>query len=129
MTHLTALADVCRDDPFPVAHPAEGLLQTALNLLDAITDDLSRRLAEDALCGPDPELHTGPNTGAESADEQAAREQVAREVCAECPVQQLCLNRAVRLRPKHGVWAGLTAAEVNTLADQLASGRPFKEVA
>ncbi|MDP9864033.1 MULTISPECIES: WhiB family transcriptional regulator [Streptosporangium] len=101
--------------PFPAAHPA-------LILFDAITDGMSQQLAEDALCGADPELHTGPDafTG-EPADERAAREQVAREVCAECPVRALCLNRAVRLRPDDGVWAGLTAAEVNELADLLAT--------
>ncbi|MGC5011381.1 WhiB family transcriptional regulator [Streptosporangium sp. DT93] len=99
----------------PAAHPA-------LALFDAVTDGLPRQLAEGALCGLDPELHTGPDTFTpEPAEERAAREQVAREVCAECPVRQLCEDRAVRLRPEHGVWAGLTASEVNGLADLLAT--------
>ncbi|MEV4383406.1 WhiB family transcriptional regulator [Streptosporangium sp. NPDC049644] len=99
----------------PAAHPS-------LILFDAITAGLSRQLAEGALCGLDPELHTGPDTfTSEPADEQAAREQVAREVCAECPVRQLCRDRALLLRPDRGVWAGLTASEINGLADLLAT--------
>ncbi|MEV8638630.1 WhiB family transcriptional regulator [Streptosporangium sp. NPDC051023] len=101
----------------PVAHPA-------LVLVRRIIAGLSPLLAEGALCGTDPELHTGPDAfTAESAEEQAAREQVAREVCEECPVRALCLNRALRLRPGSGVWAGLTATEIGQMADLLPPAR------
>ncbi|WP_037934557.1 WhiB family transcriptional regulator [Streptosporangium roseum] len=93
----------------PVAYPA-------LSLLMAITDGMPRRLAEGALCGADPELHTGPDAFTdESADERAAREQVAREVCAECPVRALCLARALEVRPDSGVWAGIPAPDLLTM--------------
>jgi WhiB family transcriptional regulator, redox-sensing transcriptional regulator len=84
-----------------VSHPA-------LALAKQITKDMSDHLADKALCGPDPELHAGPDTS-ESAEERAARVQVAREVCTECPVLALCLARTLRLRPTAGVWAGLDA--------------------
>ncbi|GAA1254998.1 hypothetical protein GCM10009677_00990 [Sphaerisporangium rubeum] len=92
----------------------------ALRLFDLLTGDMPAELAEGALCGFDPELHTGPDafTG-ESADEQAAREQVAREVCGECPARVACLRRALRIRPETGVWAGFTAAELSDLAERL----------
>ncbi|WP_371781712.1 WhiB family transcriptional regulator [Streptosporangium subroseum] len=95
--------------------PTVRLLTThpALSLLAAITDGMPSRLAEGALCGLDPELHTGPDVFTdEPADERAAREQVAREVCAECPVRALCLARALELRPDRGVWAGISATDL-----------------
>ncbi|MFC7646585.1 WhiB family transcriptional regulator [Streptosporangium lutulentum] len=98
--------------------PTIHLLTThpALSLLAAITDGMPRRLAEGALCGLDPELHTGPDAFTdESADERAAREQVAREVCAECPVRALCLARALETRPSSGVWASILAADLLAL--------------
>ncbi len=94
-------------------HPAEALLQT-------ITAAMPPELARGALCGADPELHTGPDAFAdEPAEERNARVQVAKEVCAECPVKVACLRRALRLRPEAGVWAGFTAAELSGLAELL----------
>ncbi|GAA4593718.1 hypothetical protein GCM10023194_58700 [Planotetraspora phitsanulokensis] len=94
-------------------------LHPALRLLDSVTDGISVQLAEGALCGADPELHTGPDAFTdEPADDRAAREQVAKEVCAECPVWALCLARSLRIRPESGVWAGFTAAEIGELADR-----------
>ncbi|MEU7990556.1 WhiB family transcriptional regulator [Streptosporangium canum] len=113
-------SDLHSEEDRPMSAFTVRLLAThpALSLLTAITDGISHQLAEGALCGLDPELHTGPDAfTTEPADEQAAREQVAREVCAECPVRQLCEDRAVRLHPEHGVWAGFTAREINGLAD------------
>ncbi|MEV8635848.1 WhiB family transcriptional regulator [Streptosporangium sp. NPDC051023] len=81
-------------------------------LIEAITGDLSPEL-DGALCSADPELHTGPDSAPETPEERAARVQVAREVCAECPAQALCLARTLRLRPAFGVWAGLDAEEAN----------------
>jgi hypothetical protein len=89
----------------------------ALRFVEAITDGMSRDLAEGARCDLDPELHTGPDGFTEEPeDERAAREQVAREVCAECPVQALCLRQALVTRPETGVWAGMTATEIGGLA-------------
>ncbi|MFI7028393.1 WhiB family transcriptional regulator [Microbispora rosea] len=91
-------------------------LHPALRLLDSLTGGMPAELAENALCDADPELHTGPDIFTEeSADERAAREDVAKELCADCPVRALCLARALRLRPEVGVWAGLTAQEIGDL--------------
>ncbi|MFC3982485.1 WhiB family transcriptional regulator [Streptosporangium jomthongense] len=81
----------------------------AMSLFDAAADP-PPELADGALCTC-PELHTGP--ASETAEERAARVQVAIEVCAECPVRVLCLARALQLRPTVGVWAGLDAEAVD----------------
>jgi len=41
-------------------------------------------------------------------DEEA---DAARAVCAECPVRETCLEHAITVREKHGVWGGLTERE------------------
>ncbi|MEO3807882.1 WhiB family transcriptional regulator [Sphaerisporangium sp. B11E5] len=69
-------------------------------------------LAENAECVYDPDLHVGP-AGDESADEKAARESVARDVCASCPARLVCGIYALKVRPASGVWAGMTADEIN----------------
>ncbi|WP_113705292.1 WhiB family transcriptional regulator [Nonomuraea lactucae] len=68
-------------------------------------------------CTYDPELHTGPRLLIETTAERAAREAVAREVCATCPARVLCDEYALRLRPTSGIWAGRTAAEIDTHAE------------
>jgi len=35
----------------------------------------------------------------------------AKEVCAECPVQDDCLEFAIEFREKNGVWGGATERE------------------
>jgi hypothetical protein len=73
-----------------------------------------------AECLYDPHLHEGPDDlDTESPAERAAREQVAADVCAGCPVRKPCLEYALRARPARGVWAGLTAFEVSALADAM----------
>lgn len=97
MTH----GSIPKPTPFPFSprsvHPSRGAL------------------AEGAECVYDPELHTGP-AGAESPMEQAARQEVAREVCATCPVLPRCLAYALAAAPTTGVWAGRTARELTASA-------------
>ena len=71
-----------------------------------------------AECVFDPELHDGPDprTTIEPAEDRAAREDVAKEVCASCPVRTMCAEYATRVRPERGVWAGRTAPELATPA-------------
>ncbi|MEV7968275.1 WhiB family transcriptional regulator [Sphaerisporangium sp. NPDC088356] len=103
------------------AHPA-------LRLFDLITGDVPAELADGALCGFDPELHTGLDAFTdETADERDAREQVAKDVCAECPVKVACLRRALRIRPESGVWAGFTAAELSNPAELLDTFGPTQD--
>lgn len=75
-------------------------------------------LGERAACRFDPELHVGPVRG-ESGAERAAREQVAGEVCADCPVWDLCLSYGRRVRPDFGVWVGLPSADLHALHSQV----------
>ncbi|WP_113705180.1 WhiB family transcriptional regulator [Nonomuraea lactucae] len=70
-------------------------------------------------CTYDPELHTGPRALIETSAEHAAREAVAREVCATCPASEVCAQYARKVRPTFGIWAGLTAAEIDTYAQMV----------
>ncbi|MEU9888063.1 WhiB family transcriptional regulator [Sphaerisporangium sp. NPDC051011] len=75
-------------------------------------------LGEGAGCVYDPQLHTGP-AHAETPAQRAARVQVAREVCEDCPVRALCLPYALAAAPDTGVWAGRTTAEITALSGAL----------
>ncbi len=37
--------------------------------------------------------------------------EAAKQVCFACPVREVCLEHAIAVREKHGVWGGLTARE------------------
>lgn len=69
-------------------------------------------------CTYDPDLHTGP--GRETDAERAARESVAREVCATCPALEFCHQYAAKVRPTSGIWAGHPAAEITAEIDAYA---------
>ncbi|MCP2336967.1 WhiB family transcriptional regulator [Actinomadura rupiterrae] len=81
---------------------------------------LREELAEQVACRFDPELHDGPKLSAsESPEGQAAREEVARQVCADCPLRETtCLAYVRRVRPKRGIWAGLTAEQIAELPNR-----------
>jgi len=80
-------------------------------------------LAGEPECLYDRECHEGPaDLASEPPAERAAREQVAAEICAACPVREPCLAYALHTRPARGVWAGLTAFEIGALADALILG-------
>ncbi|GAA1021474.1 hypothetical protein Aple_073640 [Acrocarpospora pleiomorpha] len=66
-------------------------------------------------CAYDPECHTAP-AAIETAEAQAAREAVAIKVCESCPARQFCFGYALEIRPDTGVWAGMTAEEIDDLA-------------
>lgn len=78
-------------------------------------EDLRDECLTGADCLYDPELHDGPAGVVEAPDERAARVEVAKEVCAGCPVLDACLAYALRTRPASGVWAGHTADELAAL--------------
>lgn len=42
------------------------------------------------------------------SDEEALE---AKAICAECPVQEECLEHAITVREKNGVWGGATERE------------------
>ncbi|MEU1875768.1 WhiB family transcriptional regulator [Streptosporangium sp. NPDC020072] len=70
-------------------------------------------------CAYDPALHTGPEHNAETPGEQAAREEIAREVCATCPALRFCGLYAAKVGPSSGVWAGRTPEQVAEHAARL----------
>ncbi|MFF4415932.1 WhiB family transcriptional regulator [Streptosporangium sp. NPDC001559] len=70
-------------------------------------------------CTYDPELHTGPEHSTETPSEQAAREEIAREVCATCPALQFCGLYAAKVGPSSGIWAGRTPEQIAEHAAQL----------
>jgi WhiB family redox-sensing transcriptional regulator len=42
----------------------------------------------------------------------------AKAICAQCPVREPCLEYAIGVREKHGVWGGLTERERRRLVRQ-----------
>ena len=47
----------------------------------------------------------------ERKEEKDAREAQAKRICAGCPVQEECLEYALRIREPHGIWGGLNELE------------------
>ena len=95
------------------AHPA---LLTFEQLQAAWHDEDETPLAE---CVYDPELHVGPYDTIESAEQRTAREDVARDICTSCPALLRCTLYAMKARPKSGIWAGWTPAEITAYAVEL----------
>jgi WhiB family redox-sensing transcriptional regulator len=52
------------------------------------------------------------------AEEDEAGADAAKAICAQCPVVDSCLEFAVSMREKDGVWGGLTARERRRLVRQ-----------
>ncbi len=74
------------------------------------------RWMRDAVCRDvDPDLFFGADSGwgriAESVPQRRAREQRAKELCAQCPVRQACLEYAITTPEHDGLWGGLTERE------------------
>jgi len=42
---------------------------------------------------------------------RSSRETAAKEICMNCPVQNLCADHALRVREPYGVWGGMTEEE------------------
>lgn len=84
---------------------------SAKSLVDLVTE-----LGTRGDCRHDPDLHTGPDAfESEPITERLARQDVARQVCEDCPVWDLCLDYALRIRPAFGVWAGYLPRELAAL--------------
>ncbi|GAA1005444.1 hypothetical protein Aple_050970 [Acrocarpospora pleiomorpha] len=90
-----------------------------------LIDELPEEQADDAGCTADPQLHTGPDLfEEETPEDRAAREDVAKAVCAACPARLGCLAYALRVRPQVGVWAGYTAAELRKVTPLTETSAP-----
>ncbi|GGO67090.1 WhiB family transcriptional regulator [Nonomuraea cavernae] len=89
--------------------------EPAARLSDAQLVDLRDDLlnADPACETGDAELFTGPDLFDDEPEEvRQAREAQAKAVCAGCPARTACLTYALAIRPKAGVWAGLTIDEL-----------------
>jgi hypothetical protein len=86
---------------------------------DGSVEDVRDACLSGAQCLFDPELHDGPDR-IEAAEERAARVEVAKQVCASCPVLDDCLIYVLFTRPASGVWAGYTAEELTAALDNTA---------
>lgn len=106
--------------------PRQGRNVLLHSLPDASTlNDLKAEILNSAPgCLVDPELFEG--LGVESEEDRAAREAVARDVCAECPARRLCLIHALATRPDSGIFAGLTAQELAVMIPASALPAPAK---
>lgn len=66
--------------------------------------------ARAACRGPQARAFFPPAAG-ERRHERAEREQRAKAICSSCSVQTACLDYAVSIRERHGVWGGLSESE------------------
>ena len=57
----------------------------------------------------------------ERREEKLQREQAARALCAQCPVQRTCLEYSLVVQEPHGIWGGLNELERRRLLRQRAA--------
>lgn len=74
----------------------------------APADDATWR-ANAACLGASIELFMGPED--ERVRDRARREVVALVLCAACPVRRACLDHALAVPERHGVWGGTTSGQ------------------
>jgi WhiB family redox-sensing transcriptional regulator len=58
-----------------------------------------------------------PPSHFERKDEKAEREVRAKAICAQCSVQEPCLDYALKIREPHGIWGGRNELERKALLD------------
>lgn len=81
------------------------------------------------VCVPEDDVWFAPD-GERADDPQArARERVAKRVCARCPVRVDCLAFALATGQQHGVWGGLSGAELAARRRALRRSRPATRTA
>ncbi|MCL4138631.1 UNVERIFIED_CONTAM: hypothetical protein GTU68_054420 [Idotea baltica] len=56
-----------------------------------------------------------PPTRMERRPDKRRREQRAKEICADCIVQNECRDYAFKIGEQHGIWGGLTEKERRAL--------------
>ena len=60
--------------------------------------------------GQDSSLFFAPNH-LEMKEQKDTREQKAKALCRACPVREECLEFAIRIQERHGIWGGLNELE------------------
>ncbi|MGH9303723.1 MAG: WhiB family transcriptional regulator [Acidimicrobiales bacterium] len=63
-----------------------------------------------------------PPSHAEHKDERLLRERKAKAICGECPVEDDCLDYAIRIKEPHGIWGGHNELERKLLIERVARG-------
>lgn len=66
--------------------------------------------AKAACRGPQARAFFPPAAG-ERRHERAERETRAKAICGQCSVRGACLEYALSIRERHGVWGGLSESE------------------
>lgn len=80
---------------------------TVAALLDAVEE------AGPACRPADAVTFTGPDAFEDEPDaDRLAREETAMAVCVSCPARSACLDYALAVQPREGVWGGYTAQEI-----------------
>jgi WhiB family transcriptional regulator, redox-sensing transcriptional regulator len=64
-----------------------------------------------AACRRDTATVFFPPSHFEHKPEKDARENQARSLCRQCPVQQDCLDYSLTVQEPHGIWGGLNELE------------------
>jgi WhiB family transcriptional regulator, redox-sensing transcriptional regulator len=64
-----------------------------------------------ARCRTSSAVHFFPPAHFERKAEKDAREGAARALCRECPVRVECLDYALSVQERHGIWGGLNELE------------------
>lgn len=78
----------------------------------------------DAACQGATAGHFYPPSITETRDERRRREDAARALCGQCPVQVSCLEYALYVHEPYGIWGGLTEVERRRLVRREAEGVP-----
>ncbi|MDA8040130.1 MAG: WhiB family transcriptional regulator [Actinomycetota bacterium] len=60
-----------------------------------------------------------PPSHIERKEERLTRERTAKAICHSCPVEDECLEYAVRIREAHGIWGGRNETERKQIIDRL----------
>ena len=60
-----------------------------------------------------------PPSHVERKEERLQRERTAKAICHSCPVEEECLDYAIRIREAHGIWGGRNESERKHILDRL----------
>jgi len=71
---------------------------------------------EHAVCTGDNAVLFYPPLAGERKKARNIRERRAKNLCAHCPVQQACLDHAIRHDERFGIWGGLNDSERRNLS-------------
>lgn len=82
---------------------------------DRLDHEVDRLWYLDAACrGPNQQIFYPPSQ-LERRSDKRAREERAKQICAECRVLDQCRSHALTLGEQHGIWGGMTEKERRTL--------------